>query len=169
MSTEVELPPSRRIEPAAPQPPEAPDDASSQALSDALKSSFAIIKVLMVGMVVVFLASGFFTVGPQERAVVLRFGKPVGVGEKALLGPGSHFALPYPIDEVVRIPITQVQTVKSSVGWYATSAAMEAAGTEPPPGPSLNPARDGYVLTADGNILHVSGTVLYRIKEPGLQ
>ena len=140
MSTEIQLPPSRRIEPASPQPPEAPDDASSQALSDALKSSFAIIKVLMVGLVVVFLGSGFFTVGPQERAVVLRFGKPVGVGEKALLGPGSHFALPYPIDEVVRIPITQVQTVKSSVGWYATSAAMEAAGTEPPPGPSLNPA-----------------------------
>ena len=170
MSTEIQLPPSRRMEPAEPpQPPDAPDDASSRALSDALKSSFGIVRILMIGLVIVFLGSGFFTVGPQERAVILRFGKPLGEGEKALRGPGFNWALPYPVDEVVRIPITQVQTVNSTVGWYATSAAMEAAGQEPPPGESLNPAQDGYVLTADGNVLHVRGTLRYRIKEPGLQ
>ncbi len=168
MSTEIKLPPSRRVQPAEP-PPEASDDASSQALSDALKSSFGIVRVLMIGLVIVFLGSGFFTVGPQERAVILRFGKPLGEGEKALRGPGFNWAFPYPIDEVVKIPITQAQTMNSSVGWYATTAAMEAAGQEPPPGESLNPARDGYVLTADGNVLHVRGMLHYRIKEPGLQ
>lgn len=167
MSTDIKLPSSRPVQPV--EPPEAPDDASSQALSDALKSSFGIVRVLMVGLFIVFLGSGFFTVGPQERAVILRFGKPVGEGEKALRGPGFNWAWPYPIDEVVRIPITQVQTVSSTVGWYATSAAAEAAGQEPPPGDSLNPTRDGYVITADGNVLHVRGTLRYRIKEPGLQ
>jgi len=46
---------------------------------------------------------------------------------------------------------------------------MEAARQEPPPGPSLNPERDGYLLTGDANIIHVRGNLGYRIKEPGLQ
>jgi len=76
--------------------PEVSDDAGSQALSEALRSSFAIVKVLMVALVIVFIGSGFFTVGTQEKAVILRFGKPIGEGEKALLGPGPHWALPAP-------------------------------------------------------------------------
>ncbi len=158
--------------PASPVPtsgPEAADDSTSQALSEALRSSFLIVKILMLLVVGYFLFSGVFTVGPQEKAVILRFGKPLGVGEGALLGPGLHFAFPEPIDEIVRIPIGQVQTVSSSIGWYATTAAREAAKDEPPPGPSLNPASDSYVLTADGNILHVRGNLRYRISEPGLR
>ncbi len=73
-------------------PPETPVDAGSQALSEALRSSFAIVKFVMLLLVLVFLGSGFFTVGPQERALVLRFGRPVGTGEKALLGPGLHWS-----------------------------------------------------------------------------
>ena len=53
-------------------------DAGSQALAEALHSSFVIVKVLMVLLVLLFLASGFFTVGPQERAIILRFGKAQG-------------------------------------------------------------------------------------------
>jgi modulator of FtsH protease HflK len=149
-------------------PPEPPEDAGSQALSEALRSSFAIVRVVLVIMVLVFLGSGFFTVGTQEKAIILRLGNPVGKDEKALLGPGAHWAFPYPIDEVVRIPVGQVQTLRSTVGWYATTAAMEA-GAAPPPAPdSLKPASDGYALTGDGNIIHVSGTLRYRIAEPGL-
>jgi modulator of FtsH protease HflK len=148
--------------------PEPPEDAGSQALSDALRSSFAIVRVVLVIMVLVFLGSGFFTVGTQEKAVILRLGKPLGKDEKALLGPGAHWAFPYPIDEVVRIPVGQVQTVRSTVGWWATTPAMEAAGVPPPATDSLRPAADGYALTGDGNIIHVRGTLRYRIAEPGL-
>src|SRR6267143_7242474 len=98
--------------------PETPDDAGSQALADALRSSFAIIRVVMVILVLLFLGSGFFTVGSQEKAVILRFGKPIGVGAQALLGPGPHWAFPYPIDEVKKIPVNEVQRVSSSIGWY---------------------------------------------------
>lgn len=143
-----------------------PDDAGSRALSDALRSSFFIVKILMALLVVFFLASGMFTVGPQERAVLLRFGKPVGEGEKALLGPGFHWAFPAPIDEKVRIPFSQVQVANSTVGWYATTPEQEAARNEPPPRPTLNPALDSYVLTADANILHVRAQLRYRISDP---
>ncbi|HEU0009731.1 MAG TPA: protease modulator HflK, partial [Verrucomicrobiae bacterium] len=121
----------------------------------------------MAGLVVLFLFSGFFTVGPQQKAVKLRFGKPVGDGK--LYGPGAHWAFPPPIDEVIKIPVGQVQNVSSTIGWYATTAAAEAAKTEPPPGESLSPLRDGYLITADENIIHVRATLRFRIAEPGLR
>ena len=150
--------------PPAP-PPVMPEDSGSQALSDALRSSFFIIKILMLGLAIFFLCSGMFTVGPQERAIVLRFGKPVGEGEQALLGPGFHWAFPAPIDEVKKIPAGQIRIARSTAGWYATTLEMEAAKTEPPPGESLNPVRDAYALTSDANIIHVRATLRYRITD----
>ncbi len=148
-------------------PPETPMDAGSQALSEALHSSFAIVKFVMGLLLLVFIASGFFTVGPQQRAILLRFGKPVGgEAEKALLGPGFHWSFPYPIDESVLVSISGIQQVRSTVGWYAVTPAQEAAGTEPLAGMTLNPAQDGYVLTADGNIVHTRATLTYRINYP---
>jgi membrane protease subunit HflK len=47
--------------------------------------------------------------------------------------------------------------------------AQETTGTEPPPGESLNPATDGYLITSDANIIHARGTLRYRIAEPGLR
>ena len=115
----------------------------------------------MVILVIVFLGSGFFTVASQERAIVLRFGKPVGVGEARLLQPGAHWAWPYPIDEVVRIPSSLYQTVTSSVGWNNPAMEGNAAGV-----PNLNPDTEGYTLTSDGNLLHVLATMNYRISDP---
>jgi membrane protease subunit HflK len=141
-------------------------DAGSQALAEALRSSFAIVKIVMALMVLAFFSSGFFTVGPQEKAVILRFGKPLGEGQKALLNAGLHWSLPYPIDEVVKIPITEQQIVSSTVGWYLTTPEAELSGEEMPPGPTLNPAIDGYVLTADHNIIHTRATLRYHIDDP---
>ena len=143
-------------------------DAGSQALAEALRSSFAVVRFVMVILVAVFLGSGFFIVGPEEKGIKLRFGKPVGEGDRALLGPGLHWSFPYPIDEVIRVPITELQSLRSTVGWYAVTPEQELAGTEPdaPPGTPLNPAVDSYVLTADGNIAHSRATLHYRFDDP---
>jgi modulator of FtsH protease HflK len=141
-------------------------DAGSQALSEALRSSFAVVKIVMVLMVLAFFGSGFFTVGPQEKAVILRFGRPVGQGEDRLLSAGLHWSFPYPIDEVVKIPITQQQVVTSTIGWFMTTPEQELSGEEIPAGPSLNPAIDGYVITADRNIVHSRATLRYHIQDP---
>jgi membrane protease subunit HflK len=147
---------------------EAPEavDAGSQALAEALGSSFAIVKVVMLLMVVAFFGSGFFQVGPSEKAVILRFGKPVGEGKGALLGPGLHWSFPYPIDEVRKIPITEIQKVTSTTGWYFTTPEQELSGEELPAGQSLNPAIDGFAITADRNIVHTRATLNYHIEDP---
>ena len=147
-------------------PPETPVDAGSQALAEALRSSFAIVKFVMVLLVLVFLASGFFTVGPQQRAIILRFGRPVGEGEKALLGSGLHWSFPYPIDEKREVSIGGLQQVSSTVGWYAITPEQDLAGIEPMAGGTLNPIADGYALTADANIIHTRARLTYRIRDP---
>jgi membrane protease subunit HflK len=151
--------------PAGP-PPSSFDDASSTALAEALSSSFRILKVVMVGLVLFFLGSGMFIVEPNEVVVKLRFGKPTGIGRSQLLQPGWHWAWPYPINEKVRIRIGQSQTVTSTAGWYAMTPEMQARNEEPQPAGFLRPDADGYTLTADGNILHVLATIKYRITDP---
>ena len=143
--------------------PQAPDDASSKALSDALDSGFKIIKLIIVGLVIAFIYSLSFTVHQDEIAVKLRFGKPVGVGEEQILRPGLHWAFPYPIDEVIRISVGQSRKVTSTAGWLPVTPEMEAAGEFPNPTSFLRPGVDGYVIASDGTVIHTRATMNYRL------
>ena len=149
------------IPPPASGPP--PEDAGSQALAEAMRSSFVVVQIIMVALVLVFLGSGFFTVGPQEQAIKLRLGKPVDGGK--LLGPGPHWAFPKPIDEVVILRISSLTNADSTVGWYQTQQER-LAGAPPQPLSKLNPANITYSLTADTNIIHVRATASYRVSDP---
>src|SRR5437870_5957745 len=163
MNDDQEHPQPASEHPRQPAPaPEMLEDAASRALGEALRSSFFYLRIVMAGLVFVFFFSGWRQIASQETAIRLQFGKPVGEGEKALLKPGLHFAWPYPIDEVVKIPVTQIQSVSSTIGWYA----INPDGTESYEGGSLNPAIDGYALTADGNIIHARAVLRYRIHNP---
>ena len=148
--------------------PHSPVDAGSQALSEALHSSFKVVKFVMGLLVIVFLGSGIFIVGPQEQAIRIHLGRPVGQGREALLGPGLHWSWPYPIDEYVKVPISAIQKVTSTVGWFAVTPAQEAAGIVPEvvANTPLYPLVDGYALTADNNIIHTKATLTYHISDP---
>lgn len=159
--------PAKPAETAGDLPPEAPmEDAGTQALSDALASSFRFIRALMIILVVVFLVSGIFTVNPNEMAVLLRLGKPVGSGSDAILRPGLHWSFPSPIDEIVRIPVGESRTVEATNCWYQVTPEMEISGQLPPSLSTLQPGVDGYALTSDGNIIHARATAKYRIADP---
>ena len=143
--------------------PPPPDDAGTRALGEALDSSFKIVKLIIVGLVIAFIYSLTFSVQPDEIAVKLRFGKPVGVGEEQILKPGLHWALPYPIEEVVRISVGQSRTVLSTGGWYPIDPEDEKLGKLPHALNYLRPLADGYVISADGNVMHARATMKYRL------
>lgn len=142
------------------------DDASSQALNEALGSSFLLVRLLMALLLAAFVFSCVFTVNPNEVAVVLEFGKPKGTGTEMLRTQGLHWAWPYPIDEIVRIPVGESKSIRANAAWYAISPEEEAAGTLPSANSTLRPGADGHTLTSDGNILHVRATMKYRIADP---
>ena len=158
-------------------------DAAGKSLSEALRISFTILKVIMIVLVIVFLASGFRTVGSDEQALVLRFGKIRGIGEKRLLGPGLHWVFPYPIDEIVKIPVAKKVNLPINSFWYfQTKEGIlgESAKKRVRPDKPLNPVIDGYCITrsekqsriitgstgSDYNIVHSKWQLTYQIVDP---
>jgi len=157
-------------------------DAAGRSLSEALQISFVILKVIMIVLVIAFLASGFKTVDSNEQALVLRFGKIRGVGEKRLLGPGLHWIFPYPIDEIVKIPVeTQVNLPIDSFWYFQTQSEILSGKMRPiRPDQPLKPLLDGYCITRgesqdesngnfagnDYNIVHSKWQLTYQIDDP---
>ncbi len=158
-------------------------DAAGSSLSEALQVSFIILKIIMIVLVIVFLASGFRTVGSDEQAFVLRFGKISGVGEDRILGPGLHWVFPYPIDEIVKIPVAKKVNLAINSFWYYQSASEMLPKSIKPRRdikPVLYPTRDGYCITrseeqsqavadfagSDYNIVHCKWQLTYQIDDP---
>ncbi len=137
------------------EPPEPTEqlDAAGKSLSDALRISFAILKVIMIVLVLAFLASGFKTVGPNEQALVLRFGKIVGTGDEAdprVRGSGPHWIFPYPIDEMVKVPVEEQINLRVDTFWYKQTredVLGETAKRRERVPEKLNPLTEGYCLT----------------------
>lgn len=128
-------------------------DAAGRSLSEALRISFVILKLIMIVLIAAFLASGFKTVGPNEKALVLRFGKILGAGDEAdprVLDPGPHWIFPYPIDEMVKIPVSEQINLRIPTFWYKETL-QDAIGEGPKPRElvpeKLNPLTEGYCLT----------------------
>jgi len=158
-------------------------DAAGKSLSEALRISFIILKVIMVVLVIIFLASGLRTVGSNEQALVLRFGKIRGIGENRILGPGLKLLFPYPIHEIVKIPTAKKQTLPINSFWYAQKnldvLPKGPKTRERVPG-TLKPKEDGYCITrgeqqsriipgatgSDYNIVHSKWQLTYNIDDP---
>ena len=128
-------------------------DAASQSLADALRLSFKILKAAMFLIVLSFLCSGFFTVDQNQVGLVLRFGAFTDGSDGKARGPGFQVALPDPIDEKILLPTDQQTLVTQRFGPAATGGALQ-------------PGVDGYMITADQNLIHADWTVQYRIDDP---
>ncbi|MEM1098273.1 MAG: SPFH domain-containing protein [Planctomycetota bacterium] len=140
-------------------------DPAQQALADALRVSFTILKGVMLVLVGLYLISGFYQVQPQEQAVQLRFGAVVGEGEDRVKEQGWHFNWPFPIGAVVKVPTTtQTLTIADTFMFELQEADRgrsyaELAGRGAP----LNPERDGSLITADAALVHGIFNVTYQI------
>ena len=157
-------------------------DAAGKSLSEALRISFVILKIIMIVLVIVFLASGLRTVASDEEALVLRFGKIRGVGEERLLRPGLHWVFPYPIDKIVKIPVEKKVNLAINSFWYFQSEPEIVSGKKRQvrPNEPLIPTRDGYCITrsekqgeavagvggSDYNIVHSQWQLTYQIIDP---
>lgn len=141
---------------------EEPLDPGSQSLADALRVSFRVLKFIMVVVVVFFLFSNVFIVDQTQKGVVARFGEHYG----PVRDPGLHFALPYPIDEIIKVT-TSPKTMKVDSFWLVLRDKEKARDLSSlsSRGKSLDPAKEGALLTGDKAIMHVLLHVQYRINK----
>lgn|GEM_PF-1439018 len=135
--------------------PEPGLDAAQQSLSDALRVSFGVLKALMLVLLVVYALSGLFQVAKNDTAVRYRFGERIGV-----YGEGYHFALPFPIEQVVRVPGNPQKLDLNESFWYHNPENKPPAELANKP---LNPLEDSFLITGDTNVVHVQFQVTYRI------
>jgi len=176
---------SKDLQPQVPNKSATEDlDAAGKSLSEALRISFIILKVIMVVLILAFLASGFKTVDTDENALVLRFGKICGVGEERVLKPRTvpYWIIPYPVETMVKIPVEKKIDLAVRSFWYYQS--QERMLSEPSIEktrilPELDPIKDGYCITRsekqdeittgssgmDYNIVHCKWQLTYQIDD----
>ena len=108
-------------------------------------------KFILLGIAVVaglWLASGFYTVGPQEQGVVLRFGEYVTTTQ-----PGLNYVLPRPIEEAIVVPVTRTRNVE--IGFRSGGSGARNIDDE------------SLMLTGDENIIDVNFVVQWVIGNAG--
>jgi len=97
----------------------------------------------------IWIASGFYTVGPEEQGVVLRFGKYIETTQ-----PGLNYHLPVPIEKVSVVAVTTTRNIE--VGFRKS---VDRAGQ------SLirNLDDESLMLTGDENIVDVNFVVQWYV------
>ncbi len=104
-------------------------------------------------LILLFLVSTFYTVGPEEIGVVLRLGKYVRSTD-----PGLHFKLPLGIERVTKVPVQR--QLKEEFGFKTVSSGVRSQFT------TRGYAGESNMLTGDLNAAVVEWVVQYRIVEP---
>jgi len=88
-------------------------ETQERALSGDRRSSRArprlgiLLPVATIIVLVFYILSGFYTVAPDEKVVVRRFGDVT-----ATMGPGLHYRLPWPIERLDRVFVSQIRRVE---------------------------------------------------------
>lgn len=115
---------------------------------------------VIIGIVIVIALiwggmSSFYTVQPEERAVVKRFGAVIGITD-----PGLHFKIPFGIDQVQFVATERV--LKQEFG-FRTQGTQDSGRTAYS---SQGFEDESLMLTGDLNMIDVEWVVQYRISDP---
>lgn len=98
--------------------------------------------------------SGFYQVQPHEQGVVLRFGKYTETTDA-----GLHYHLPYPIEEVYKVSMTQERSINlGEMDAYNTSNTAGIGSNK------LKSFTESHMLTGDENIVDINLTVVWKVK-----
>jgi membrane protease subunit HflK len=109
--------------------------------------------ILLLLVLLILAASSLYTVAPEERGIVLRFGRYRGTDSDA--GPGLHVKLPF-ADTVIKLPVER--QLKDEFGFHTEEAAIRS---------TFSPVPDeSNMLTGDLNAAVVEWVVQYRIVDP---
>jgi membrane protease subunit HflK len=108
------------------------------------------IAIVVAAIVVIWLASGFYRVLPDEVGIVLRFG-----AYHRTTQPGLNYHLPEPIESVLTPKVTRVNRME--IGYRSGEGRGANATVQVP--------HEALMLTGDENIVDINFTVFWVIKD----
>lgn len=103
------------------------------------------IGLIVIVVALLWIASGFYIVDASSRGVVLRFGGYVDTTQ-----PGPRWHMPYPIESVEVVSLSQVRTVEIGYRENVKNKML----------------KESLMLTADENIIDIQFAVQYFLKDP---
>lgn len=106
--------------------------------------------IVLALLVLVGIVTSWYTVAPEEEAVVLRFGR-----YSTTTPPGLHFKLPFLIDKAIKVPVTEVR--KLEFGFRTIKPGRRST--------FRSRLDEALMLTGDLNIAEVEWVVQYKIKD----
>ena len=114
------------------------------------------LSILFIVALIIWLATGFYRVEPDEQGIELLFGR----WNQTTTEPGLHYFFPTPIGKAMTPKVENVR--KINVGYRsATELGFSSNNND------RNVLEESLMLTGDQNIVDVHFTVLYKIKDAG--
>ncbi|MCE2653049.1 MAG: hypothetical protein LW650_05970 [Planctomycetaceae bacterium] len=128
-------------------------DPANQSLADALKITYRLLQLAMLGLLAMFVFSGFQSVQTGERGIRVAF----GAVQTDDLPPGFQFSLPRPLGEILKVntgsQVTSLQTefmpALSDADRNRNEQELAGMGKD-----TLDPSQDNSLLTADNALAH---------------
>ena len=117
-------------------------------LSITFRHAKQVVVGLFITAILLYLASGLYVVEPEQRGVVIRFGKIVNDN----VMPGMHYHWPWPIESVERPRTTEVRSLSIP---FRYSSQIKGQKSE-----------SGQLLTGDENLVQATLQIQYIIKRP---
>ncbi len=119
------------------------------------KINKGLIKLVVIGvMVIIILIGSIYQIGPEERGIILRFGKYVRSA-----GPGLHLKLPFGIEGLTKVPVQR--QLKMEFGFQTTRPGIQTEYRV-----TTDSQKEALMLTGDLNVAIVEWIVQYKIKNP---
>ncbi|MEO1607946.1 MAG: FtsH protease activity modulator HflK [Pseudomonadota bacterium] len=107
--------------------------------------------ILIVAAGVIGFFAFTFKVNPNQQGIVLRFGEYV-----RFEGPGLHFRLPYPVEEVLTPDVTQQR--QTQIGMVTSTGRLTGRSVA-----VRDVEEESLMLTGDENIVDVDFVVIWRV------
>jgi membrane protease subunit HflK len=110
--------------------------------------------LLVLALLAIWLATGFYRVQPSEHAVILTFGKWTDTRTE----PGLGWRAPWPMQDVEKVDIALDRRI--SIGYRADAPARSGQDM-------TEPSSESLMLTGDENIISINFVVLWRVNDAG--
>lgn len=110
--------------------------------------------IVILGILILILVfTSWFTIGPEEVGVILRFGKYARTVQ-----PGLNYKIPFGVEQVQKVPVQR--QIKQEFGFRTVKAGVVT---------QYSPRKydeESLMLTGDLNVASVEWIVQYRIRDP---
>jgi membrane protease subunit HflK len=125
-------------------------------LRSAVRTAINLLFVLVAILAVIYFLSGIYSIENNEVGVLQRFGRIID----ANVQPGIHYALPWPVDKVSKVPFPKVERIhlkdfsrNFTFGVDGLSfTSLTGLGT--------------YVVTGDNNLVNIECILQYEVRDP---